>query len=63
MKKLKPGTALALSILFFVGAVLEAVFTQNWLWVTFWTVLGILFLWTDLRESRKNGSENLPKIS
>lgn len=31
-------------------ATLEALQTQNWLWVTFWVFIGVVFLWTDTKK-------------
>ena len=47
----KLGTNFAIFILFFGVAATEAVQTQNWLRVTFWVAIGLVFLWADLRKS------------
>lgn len=50
MKNLKFGTNFAVFILFFGVATLEAIQTQNWLWVAFWAAIGTVFLWADAKK-------------
>jgi hypothetical protein len=50
MKNLKFGANFAIFILFFGVALLEAIQTQNWLRVAFWTVIAAIFLWADAKK-------------
>ena len=47
MKKLRLGTNLAVFLLFFGVAALEAFQTHNWIKAAFWLVIGIVFLLAD----------------
>ncbi|MFZ3043812.1 MAG: hypothetical protein WA058_01750 [Minisyncoccia bacterium] len=51
MKNLKFGTNFAMFIIFFGVAAIEALQSQNWLWVAFWVVIGAVFLWADMKKS------------
>jgi hypothetical protein len=55
MKLLKIRTSFTIFILFFGISLLEAVRTRNWINVTFWVGIGIVFLIAD------NLKENNPK--
>lgn len=48
----KLGTNFAVFLLFFGIAALQAVQTRNWLLVLFWTIIGLVFLWADLKNPR-----------
>lgn len=50
MKNLKFGMNVAIFILFFGVAALDAVQTQNWLRVAFWVSIGLVFLWADAKK-------------
>jgi type IV secretory pathway TrbD component len=47
----KLGTNFAVFILFFGVATVQAFQTQNWLLVSFWVAIGLVFLWADLKNS------------
>lgn len=47
MKMIRPSTNLAVFVLFFGVATLEAFQTRNWLKAAFWLTIGIVFLVAD----------------
>jgi hypothetical protein len=47
MKKIKPGAGFTIFIIFFGVSMVDAFTTQNWWRVSFWLVMGILFLVAD----------------
>jgi len=49
---MKLGTNFAIFILFFGIAAIQAVQTQNWLWVGFWVAVGLVFLWADRKAPK-----------
>ena len=51
MKNIKLGANFAVFILFFGVALIEALEKQNWLEAALFIVLGLLFLWVDIRKS------------
>ena len=51
MKNLKFGTNLAVFVVFFGVAALDAIQTQNWFRVAFWACIGAFFLWADMKKS------------
>ncbi len=53
MKNLKLGTNFAIFILFFGVALIEAFQKQNWLEAALFILLGLLFLWADIKKSEK----------
>ncbi len=46
----KLGTNFAIFILFFGVAAIQAFQTQNWLLVSFWVAIGLVFLWADIKK-------------
>jgi hypothetical protein len=52
MKRIRFGTNVALFLLFFGVAMLEAFQTRNWIEAAFWLAIGIVFL---LADSLKKG--------
>jgi cell division protein FtsW (lipid II flippase) len=46
----KFGTNSAIFLLFFGVALLDAFQTQNWLRVVLWVLIGLVFLYADLRK-------------
>jgi uncharacterized membrane protein len=53
MKGIKLGTNVAVFVLFFGVATLEAFQTRNWLKATFWVAIGIVFLLADTVRGRR----------
>ena len=52
MNKLnKLSTNFAIFVLFLGVAAVQAVQTHNWLMVSFWVAIGLVFLWADLKKS------------
>lgn len=49
---MKLGTNFAIFVIFFGIAAIEAFRTQDWLMVAFWTAIGLVFLWADLKRSQ-----------
>ncbi len=47
----KISTNFAIFVLFFGVAALQAFQTQNWPMVIFWALIGIVFLYADLKKS------------
>ena len=47
---MKLGMNFAIFVLFFGAAALQAFRTQNWLLVSFWVVIGLVFLWADRKK-------------
>ncbi|MEK6827080.1 MAG: hypothetical protein AABX99_01185 [Nanoarchaeota archaeon] len=45
--KLKFGTNFAVFILFFGIAIIEVIQTKNWLKVSFWTAIALVFLFAE----------------
>jgi hypothetical protein len=55
MTRIKLGANLAIFLLFFGVAALEALQTRNWIKAAFWLAIGIVFLAADnLRRSADN---------
>ena len=53
MKKFKLGANFAVFMLFFGVALIEALQKQNWLEAALFVLLGLLFLWADMKKSEK----------
>ena len=51
MKNIKFGANFAVFVLFFGLALIEAVQRQNWLEAIIFVLLGLMFLWVDIKKS------------
>lgn len=51
MKNIKFGANFAVFVLFFGVALIEAFQKQNWLEAAIFVLLGLLFLWADIKKS------------
>jgi hypothetical protein len=54
MKRIKPGAGFTIFLIFFGIAILEAFDNRNWLLITFWLVIGALFLLFDIKGKKAN---------
>jgi hypothetical protein len=52
MKKIKLGANFAIFVLFFGVALIEAFQRQNWPEAVIFILLGLLFLWADIKKSQ-----------
>jgi len=51
MKKLRFGN-ITIFIIFFGIALIEAIQNKNWFSVTIFVLLGILFIWSDMKKNQ-----------
>lgn len=63
MKQIKPGPGFTVFMLFFALALIDAIRIQDWLKVSFWVGIGIVFLLMDNMSSRRkaNGTPDTKK--
>ena len=63
MKQIKPGPGFTIFMLFFALALIDAIRIQDWLKVSFWIGIGIVFLLMDNMSSRHkaNGAPDTKK--
>lgn len=53
-KEIKPGAGFTIFLLFFGLALLDAIKLQDWIRVTFWVLIGLVFLLADSRGKQRN---------
>jgi hypothetical protein len=53
MKQIKPGPGFTIFMLFFALALIDAIRIQDWLKVSFWIGIGVVFLLMDSMGSRR----------
>ena len=59
MPQIKPGPGFTVFLLFFALALIDAIRIQDWLKVSFWIAIGLVFLLADSPKKRK-GADGAP---
>jgi hypothetical protein len=58
MKQIKPGPGFTIFMLFFALALIDAIRLQDWLKVSFWVGIGVVFLLLDNKNNQQKVNES-----
>jgi hypothetical protein len=58
MKQIKPGPGFTIFMLFFALALIDAIRLQDWLKVSFWAGIGVVFLLLDNKNNQRKVNES-----